>query len=301
MCIIYDYCMAIDKSVDIFWDGGKTKPSEEWSSKPLMVSVRCTVYNHEPYLRKCLDGFVIQQTNFRFEVIIHEDASTDNSASIIREYAEKYPEIIKPIFQKENQWSKHDGSIRRIMNEACVGKYISVCEGDDYWIDPYKLQMQFDYLESHPDHSLCFHAHKTCDTSDNLLSEEHRYDIDIDSVPITSILLVGGGFMTTNSMFYRKEKLVYYDWMKKSPVGDYVWMLSLALNGKVGYINKVMSCYRVMSSGSWSVRMKNKDYKKKHFKGSMKTLSAFNRFTKFRYFFSVLKRELMVIKWYISD
>lgn len=120
------------------------------SSLPL-VSIRCLVYNHEPYLRQCLDGFVMQRTNFPFEAIVHDDASTDRSAEIIREYADKYPDIIKPIFETENQYSKHDGSIQKIMNEHMIGRYVAMCEGDDYWTDPYKLQKQVDFLESHPE------------------------------------------------------------------------------------------------------------------------------------------------------
>lgn len=122
----------------------------------ILVSIRCLVYNHEPYLRQCLEGFVMQKTNFRFEAIVHDDASTDGSAKIIREYAEKYPDIIKPIYETENQYSKHDGSLARIMNTACRGKYIAMCEGDDYWIDPLKLQKQVDWLETHPDCNLVF-------------------------------------------------------------------------------------------------------------------------------------------------
>lgn len=115
------------------------------NQQPLMVSIRCAVYNHELYIRKCLEGFVMQKTNFRFEAIVHDDASTDGSAAIIKEFAEKYPDIIKPIFEKENQYSKHDGSLGRIMDENSHGKYIAFCEGDDYWTDPLKLQKQIDF------------------------------------------------------------------------------------------------------------------------------------------------------------
>ena len=125
------------------------------NTRPLMVTIRCTAYNQEPYIRDCLEGFVMQKTNFRFEAIVHDDASTDRTAAIIKEYAEKYPDIIKPIFETENQYSKHDGSLRRIMNEHMHGKYIAECEGDDYWIDPLKLQKQVDFMERHPDFSLC--------------------------------------------------------------------------------------------------------------------------------------------------
>ena len=117
-------------------------------SRPLMVSIQCFTYNHEPYIRQCLEGFVMQKTNFRFEAIVHDDASTDGTATIIREYAEKYPDIIKPIFETENQYSKRDGSLDRIMDEACKGKYIALCEGDDYWTDPLHLMKQITFLEN---------------------------------------------------------------------------------------------------------------------------------------------------------
>ena len=125
-----------------------------------LVSIRCLVYNHEPYLRQCLDGFVMQKTNFPFEAIVHDDASTDGSAAIIREYAEKYPAIIKPIFETENQYRK--GIINKIMDAAMhpESKYLAICEGDDYWTDPNKLQLQVDFLESHPDYFMTCHGFK---------------------------------------------------------------------------------------------------------------------------------------------
>ena len=122
----------------------------------LMVTIRCLTYNHEPYIRQCLEGFVMQKTNFRFEAIVHDDASTDGTADIIREYAAKYPDIIKPIYETENQYSKHDGSLRRIMNAQMHGKYVALCEGDDYWVDPLKLQKQVDFLEANPEYGMCY-------------------------------------------------------------------------------------------------------------------------------------------------
>ena len=125
-------------------------------NRKLIVTIRCLAYNHEPYIRQCLEGFVMQQTNFRFEAIVHDDASTDRTAEIIKEYADKYPDIIKPIFETENQYSKHDDSLRRIMNEQTHGKYVASCEGDDYWIDPLKLQKQVDFLNNHQQYSAVF-------------------------------------------------------------------------------------------------------------------------------------------------
>lgn len=121
-----------------------------------LLSVRCITYNHEPYIAQALDGFLMQKTDFPFEVIVHDDASTDRTADIIREYEKKFPKIVKPIYEVENQYSKGDGSLGKIMNDACKGKYIAFCEGDDYWIDENKLQMQVDFLEKNPDYGLCY-------------------------------------------------------------------------------------------------------------------------------------------------
>lgn len=136
----------------------------------ILVAIHCLAYNHEPYISECLDGFVMQKTNFKFVAIVHDDASTDGTAAIIREYAEKYPEIIYPILETENQWSKPDGSLGRIMSNAIIdtgAKYVAMCEGDDYWIDPYKLQKQVDFMEKNPNCSVTFHRYKIYDEENN--------------------------------------------------------------------------------------------------------------------------------------
>ena len=125
------------------------------------VSVVCNAYNHEKYIRSALEGFVMQKTSFPFEVLVHDDASTDHTAEIIREYEIKYPDIIKPIYSTENQYSKNDGSLDRIQYGRVQGKYIALCEGDDYWMDPLKLQKQYDLLEKHPEIDMCATAAKT--------------------------------------------------------------------------------------------------------------------------------------------
>ena len=142
-----------------------------------LVSIQCLVYNHEPYLRQCLDSFVMQKTNFKFEAIVHDDVSTDGSAAIIREYAEKYPDIIKPIFETENQFSKRDGSIQRIMTLACRGKYIAFCEGDDYWTDPMKLQKQVDFMEANPEYSFCCHRFKRFFQDTNKWDDDYAFKL----------------------------------------------------------------------------------------------------------------------------
>ncbi len=126
------------------------------NNRPLL-SISCATYNHENFIKDCLDGFVMQKTNFNFEVLIHDDASTDNTANIIREYEQKYPDIIKPIYQTENQYSKGKPISATFNWPRAQSKYIALCEGDDYWTDPNKLQKQVDFLEANPDYMMCFH------------------------------------------------------------------------------------------------------------------------------------------------
>lgn len=126
------------------------------SNRGIKVSIICTVYNHAQYLEKTLQGFVSQKTDFRFEALIHDDASTDNSAEIIKSFEKKYPEIIKGIYQTENQYSKRVSITREILVPSAKGKYIAVCEGDDYWTDENKLQKQVEYMDSHPECAFCF-------------------------------------------------------------------------------------------------------------------------------------------------
>lgn len=213
---------------------------------PLIVSIQCTAYNHEPYIRQCLNGFVMQQTSFRFEAIVHDDASTDGTAEIIREYAERYPDIIKPIYETENQFSKHDGSLRRIMNGACRGKYQAFCEGDDFWTDPLKLQKQVDFLESHPDYSMCFH--NAISHWDKGEREDAPFS-DIQDRPYSGREIFEKWIVPTASVTLRREVLqsdIYIKAFhnKKFCYGDIILFLSCAACGKVYGMSDVMSVYR---------------------------------------------------------
>ena len=123
----------------------------------IMVSICCTAYNHEKYIRRALDGFVSQVTDFKYEVIVNDDASPDKTAEIIREYEKKYPDIIHGIYQTENQYSKNVNITEKILFPAVKGKYVAICEGDDYWTDPSKLQRQVVALEKNKDCFFCVH------------------------------------------------------------------------------------------------------------------------------------------------
>ena len=221
--------------------------------KPL-VAIHCFVYNHEPYLRDCFEGFVMQQTNFPFVAIVHDDASTDGSAAIIREYEEKYPHIFKPIYETENQWRKPDGSLTRIMNaaiDATGAKYVAMCEGDDYWTDPLKLQKQVDFMEANPEYSLCFHRVNT------LIHEtgEIKNEFVVRDMPGKSTILdlADGNYIHTPSVLYRRYSGVLEQYQKMMPClpGDYVMWMLLAERGDIYKFNEPMAVYRY-GSGVWS-------------------------------------------------
>lgn len=224
----------------------------EKDSRELMVTIRCLVYNHEPYLRQCLDGFVMQQTNFRFEAIVHDDASTDGSAAIIREYAAKYPDIIKPIYETENQYSKRDGSIRRIMNEHTHGKYVAMCEGDDYWTDSLKLQKQVDFLESHPDFSMCTHRVYVYRQNSQRMEEDNNRQYSEDFVYDLDHFVAREGWITqTLSLLYRRSALDLTEYYKYKKSKDVTLIYTLLKSGKGVMLNELMGVYRIHDGGVW--------------------------------------------------
>ena len=216
------------------------------------VTVRTTVYNHEPYIRKCLESLVNQITDFEYEVIVHDDASTDNSVSIIREFEEKYPNIIKPIYQKENQYSKGIVIDRTFISPCCKGKYYAYCEGDDCWIDENKLQMQYDYMESNAECYMCATASeifnlKTLKTIDYRSSDKDR-DFSLEEV-----VLGGGELFNTCSYFIKREvEDNSPECFNLKGVSDYQITIYSAILGAVHYINKITCRYNIGVVGSWT-------------------------------------------------
>lgn len=215
----------------------------------IMVTIQCTTYNHEPYIRQCLEGFIMQKTNFCFEAIVHDDASTDGTAVIIKEYAEKYPNIIKPIIETENQYSKHDGSIRRIMNEHTHGKYIAICEGDDYWIDPLKLQKQVDVLETDSSIGMVYTKVKLYDNSERKVTGSFggRYLtfeelIQKNTIPTLSVL-VRTNLVLTYQQEIHPEK---YSWK----MGDYPMWLWVSHESKIHFLSEETGVYRVLAESA---------------------------------------------------
>lgn len=215
--------------------------------KPL-ASILCITYNQKSFIAQALDGFLMQKTDFDFEILINDDASTDGTAEIIKEYQGKYPDIIKPKFQNENQYSKGNmGLFVEFLFPRVTGKYIALCEGDDYWIDENKLQTQVDFLENNPDYALCFNRSK-------VIFEKHEEKDSLfppkqEGEKFTVERLLRENYIQTNSVMYRARgyKNMRTDVMPQ----DWYMHLYHAQFGKIGFIDKPMSAYRRHPGGIW--------------------------------------------------
>jgi len=220
----------------------------------IKVSVLCLAYNHEKFIRKCLDGFVMQKTDFKFEVLVHDDASTDGTKAIIEEYEKNYPEIIKPIYQTENQYSKGIDIGEDILLSKLKGKYIAFCESDDYWCDENKLQIQYDFMEEHSECSACFHntiIHNLKTGEDKKINQfkEIHYLIPDD--------VINNYLVHTTSYFLRKEFFYKEDWQRKYWFGDLVYLTNLMKEGKLAVLPQVMSVYNYNNTGSITTKINN--------------------------------------------
>lgn len=235
----------------------------------IQVSVFCMAYNHERFIRETLEGFIRQETDFAYEVIIHDDASTDGTAAIIREYAEHYPEIIKPIYQTENQYSQDVNILCEYLMPRFRGKYAALCEGDDYWIDPFKLQKQFDYMESHPDCSFCFtnallHDMTTGETRTFIPhgeEDQKHFDPDKTEYDLHDFYLLR--FIPTASFFFRTADLeaVRKNLLKSCPAGDLKMRLNLTACGYAHFINEKTCVYRINVPASATTLWQKQDRK----------------------------------------
>lgn len=262
---------------------------------PPLVSVICITYNQAPYLADAIDGFLSQETEFPFEIILHDDASTDGTADIIMRYARQYPTIIKPILQTENQLSQEINTLLAAISYA-QGKYLAMCDGDDYWIDSQKLQLQIEAMQKNPTcHISCHSVLQTFlkNKKNNKVIAKHANHSKI--FPTREVILGSAGFCPTASVIINKS---IFDrlpkWFDEVPVGDYFLQILGALNGGAIYIDRVMSVYRVKSIGSWSARMAHDPaFAHDYFVKIIKALEYIDAYTDQKYHreFDIIKRK----------
>jgi glycosyltransferase involved in cell wall biosynthesis len=256
--------------------------------KDPLVSICCITYNHKCYIRDAIEGFLMQETDFPFEIIIHDDASIDATADIIREYERNYPDIIKPIYQIVNQYSKGENPILFTF-KAARGKYIAICEGDDYWIDPLKLQKQITEMERHSEFYISFHP-AIIRWVDGSRGERMLgfYSEKTMIFPIEKVILGGGRFMHTGSIVLNRlvmpRIISFFDIAKDAPVGDYYMQVLGAEHGGALYLSDVMSVYRSGVPGSWSERLNNdRNYWASWFRSIIVCNNKMSIFTKSKY------------------
>lgn len=278
----------------------------------IMVSIRCITYNHGKFIRRALDSFLMQKVNFKYEIIIHDDASTDDTADIIREYESRYPEIIKAVYQKENQYSQGK-NISIFFENLMRGKYVAYCEGDDYWTCAEKLQLQVDYLEEHPECSFTFHNADIVNVDEEFqcvfLPEDMLYSHvwQNNDMVLEPYQIIELGFIPTASIVARTELVKKrVPFCKNQVCGDLPLRLFLAMHGNAYYINKTMSAYRTGNVNSVSGQAHlSKERVLKTVEGHIKILNGFNEYSNFKWSqhieYDIARRKLRYCINYMDD
>lgn len=269
------------------------------SSKEVEVTINCTTYNHAKYIARCLDSMLMQKVDFNVLINVHDDASTDGTIEILKEYKKKYPNIINLLLEDENQFSKDKSVILKRYIENFKGKYLATCEGDDYWNDPYKLKMQYELMENHPDCNFCVHKTRVVNLINN---NEYFYpSFSLQSGIITKkkfIKTINKKYSFQTSSYFRRG-VDYLNYSKNKPLfsnlmpnGDEASLLYFGSLGNTIYINKEMSVYNKFSESSWTLANKNVSKEKRihHLEKMCEALLEFDKYSNYKYHRSVARR-----------
>lgn len=285
--------------------------SQYIKDEPVLVTINVTTYNHEKYIEKCLDGILNQFVNFRVQVNVHDDASTDGTVDILKRYKEKYPSIIHLILEDENQYSKDKTVIAKKYLEVFKGKYLAVCEGDDFWTDPYKLFLQYQLMEQNSQCSLCVHRVKVKNNLTGKISSYPNFKLKtqmFSNKKFMSIICKKYSFQTS-SYFRRGTDYINYinnkpEFAKIMPNGDEAILLYSCIVGKIIYIDREMSQYNKFTETSWSLSNRNDDFEKERIRNHKieESLKLFNKTTTKKYNKCIEKRlNLLKISLFIKQ
>lgn len=257
----------------------------------IMVSVICCAYNQEKYIEDALKGFVMQKTDFAYEILISDDASTDGTAEIIQKYEREYPDIIRPLYFAENRYSQGIYPWVTLWNKA-QGKYIALCDGDDYWTSEDKLQRQFEALESHPECDMCAHSAYLVRASDRKIVGMIEPLKEEGILTMEEVITGGGNYIATNSLFYRAE-------LQHKPARfasrfciDYAVQMHGAMRGGIYYLAETMSAYRRGAEQSWTLYMeKNQEVMAQHIHMMVEMLEMADEDTQYRFSNSIAQAK----------
>lgn len=258
----------------------------------ILITILCVTFNHYNYIRDALDSIFRQKVNFNYEIVVHDDASTDGTTDILREYEQKYPDKITVLYEVENQYQKSesfDKFLQDIMLPYVRGKYVLSFEGDDYWIDETKLQRQVDYLEKHCDCMMVTHNAAVLNVKSVKVDTLTKYYSDRDLLP-EEIINHPKGYLASASMVMRRECYETEGFFHEAGIGDYTRQLYSLTKGKVHYIDRIMSVYRFAHSGSWQ-ESQEKDFTLR-FCGYLKMvrfLDKYNAYTDYIYTKYIMK------------
>lgn len=230
--------------------------------KPL-ITIRCMAYNHEQYISEAIEGILKQKTSFPFVIFIHDDCSTDNTTNIIKEYKNKYPNIINSVFEEENQWSKNDESLSQIIRENIHTKYVAICEGDDYWIDENKLEKQILYLEKHPEFSLSITNGRVFDVKndkyESIFMDEKEKEFGSSNQIISLANCASLMFPPTASYVYKYDFGREFENVPSCFNGDMRLRLYYMTRGNCYYLKDDTVVYRKNVTGSAMTMAKKKN------------------------------------------
>lgn len=242
------------------------------------VSISCITYNHEKYIKDAFEGFLMQETTFPVEILVHDDASTDSTSDIIREYESKYPAIFKVIYQTENQYSKKVKIGFTYQYPRVRGKYYATCEGDDYWIDPLKLQKQVNFIEKTPSCSMVFTGCiiKKSNGERKIVQYNDLKIIDVDKYLESSFFMATAGLLFHRRFINAPKE----GWMDKAFAGDFILRYRALAIGVIGYINDITCIYNKGGEGSWSSRKLNKKLILKEYSDNVRGLYYINKYKK---------------------
>lgn len=260
------------------------------------VTIWCITYNHVKYIRQTLEGFLMQKTSFHYEIFIHDDASTDGTTQILKEYEEKYPGLFVVFYEEKNRYYSGIDYQTEYLLPKMNGKYVAFCEGDDYWCSENKLQLQFDYMETHKECFLCTHdVEMISENGEGYLGtippqKTFLEDQIIASDQMARSYLCEGLYFHTSSYFLKAELLrceIYKSWLSRLSgwTGDACILHSAMANGDIGYIHATMSKRRMDVPGSWTDRSSMLTLKEQYYAAwnLTNTEIAFDELTKYRW------------------